>query len=129
MRHNSEEFLGVDVGDKRVGVARGSGAARLAEPVMTIAADKAIDGISDLATKNSSSGVVVGLPRNLAGKDTPQTKVVRQWVKNARKQINLPFYWQDEALTSVASQGDDARAAAMILQDFLDTPVAQRVRC
>jgi putative Holliday junction resolvase len=119
----------VDVGHKRVGIARGSGAARLAEPVKTIAADNAIIEINDLAVQNSTTGIIVGLPRNMRGEDTPQTEAVRQWVKEARAQINLPFYWQDEALTSVSTGGDDARAAAMILQDFLDTPAAQRVRC
>jgi putative holliday junction resolvase len=128
VRHNpDEEFLGVDFGHKRVGIARGSAAARLAEPLKTVAADTAIAEINSLAAANSAAAIIVGLPRNLRG--TPQTQSVRQWVEKAKPQIGLPFYWQDEALTSVSSDGDDARAAAMILQDFLDTPAGQRVRC
>lgn len=130
MRHNqNEEFLGVDVGHKRIGIARGSSAARLAEPIKTVAADRAVTEIKEIATRNSAAGIVVGLPRNLQSEDTPQTDIVRKWVKQATTQIDLPFYWQDEALTSVASDGNDARAAAMILQDFLDSPASQRVRC
>jgi putative holliday junction resolvase len=126
---NNEEFLGLDVGDKRVGIARGSTTARLAEPVKTVAAEEAVTSISNLAVQYSSAGIVVGLPRNLQGEDTPQTKAIREWVSNAKKSIERPFYWQDEALTSVISDGDDAKAAALILQDFLDTPASQRVRC
>jgi putative Holliday junction resolvase len=130
VRHNpDEEFLGVDIGHKRVGIARGSAAARLAEPLKTVAADTAIAEINSLAAANSAAAIIIGLPRNLRGEDTPQTQSVRQWVEKAKPQIGLPFYWQDEALTSVGSDGDDARAAAMILQDFLDTPAGQRVRC
>ena len=136
MHHSdNEEFLGIDVGDKRVGIARGSTAAKIAEPLKTVHADIALSEIFDLIESNHIDGVVVGLPRNLKGDETTQTKKVKAWTNSAKAQINLPFYWQDEALTSVAAQqaaspaGVDAAAAAVFLQDFLDTPAEQRVRC
>lgn len=129
-----EEFLGVDVGSVRVGVARGNSAARLAEPLKTIPAATSIDELEKLAAQNSTAAIVVGLPRNLSGDETAQTKVVRQWVKSAQLRINLPFYWQDEALSSHQAEtsgsktaGTDAAAAAIILQDFLDSPENDRV--
>lgn len=131
MRHN-EEFIGVDYGSARVGLARGSSAARLAEPLKTVPADQALAVIGRLASDNNVAGIVVGLPRNLAGDETGQTKTVRQWIDTAKKQIKLSFYWQDEALTSAAAKNSsdiDADAAAAILQDFLDTPEEERVRC
>lgn len=128
----NEEYLGVDVGAARVGVARGSIAARIAEPLMTLPAPKAIEELAKLAKDHQSAGIVVGLPRSLAGKETEQTGLVRDWVAKARQVIALPFYWQDEALTSRLSEGSkhdiDSAAAAIILQDFLDIDHDDRVK-
>ena len=123
--------MGVDVGSARIGLARGSMIAKLAEPLKTVQADSALDEI----IKASPDIVVVGLPRSLEGDDTEQTLRVREWVKAAGQKINKPFYWQDEALTSKAADssdhpaGRDAVAASVILQDFLDTPPERWVRC
>ena len=136
MLHNTpQEFIGVDVGTVRVGLARGSDVARLAEPLKTVSAAQAINWLAEIAATRKVDGIVVGLPRGLDGQDTSQTNLVRDWAKQAAASIKLPFYWQDEALTTQAAQthnskeGVDAAAAAVILQDFLDTPEAERVRC
>lgn len=124
----------MDVGGKRVGVARGSSVAKIAQPLKIIDAKTAIEELKNLAAR--ADGIVVGLPRGLDGQETPQTVQVRQWVQKAMAAISKPFYWQDEALTSVAVQDQagltaavDAHAASVILQDFLDTSDDQRVRC
>ena len=124
------------MGDKRVGLARGSTAARLAEPLKTVPAGLAVAELSSLAAQNQAAGIVVGLPRSLDGQETSQTRSVKAWTKQAQTSIDLPFYWQDEALTSRAAEhyaettvGTDAVAAAIILQDFLNTPMDQRIRC
>jgi putative transcription antitermination factor YqgF len=112
-----------------------SEAARIAEPLKTIPAETAIDDLVRLVKDAGVTGIVVGMPRNLEGAETAQTEKVRQWIQTAQKYIKVPFYWQDEALTSVISgednggAGADARAASVFLQDFLDTPEDQRVRC
>lgn len=133
MHHSqSEEFLAVDVGDKRVGLARGSTTARLAEPLKTVDSKSATAEIARLVSEHKAAGVVVGLPRNLDGADTAQTEKVRQWVERAKKDIQADFYWQDEAATSLAAEktgGDDAHAAAIILQDFLNGAPEERLRC
>jgi putative Holliday junction resolvase len=134
--HNPQEFLGVDVGESRIGLARGSSLARIAEPLKTLGAKDAIAQIAAVAKQNNSAAIVVGLPRNLSGAETLQTKTVRGWTAKAKSQIDLPFYWQDEALTSSQAEkefpgkgGDiDAIAASIILQDFLNTPNDQRKR-
>lgn len=134
--HKHQEFLGVDVGAVRIGIARGNTAARIAEPLKTVPAAQAAAELLDLSDKNQAAGVVVGLPRSLDGAETGQTKAVRQWVQSVKNRINLPFYWQDEALTSQRAEslkpkpegpGVDAEAAAIILQDFLDSEESDRV--
>jgi putative holliday junction resolvase len=131
-----KEFLGLDFGATRIGVARGNTAARLAQPLTTLEAGQAVARLKDLIRENSAAGIVVGLPRGLDGNETPQTKTVRDWVRSTQSEISLPFYWQDEALTSyhaenskssIGSAGTDAAAAAIILQDFLDSPENDRV--
>lgn len=130
---DEQEYIGVDMGSARVGLARGSDLARLAEPVRVVPLTDALVTIKNLASDNNTDAIVVGLPRNLNGEDTQQTQYVRAWVKQIMPHLSLPFYWQDEALTTqTASEfrsGDDALAAAVILQDFLDTPKEERVRC
>ncbi len=122
-----EEFLGIDVGSKRIGVARGSTAAKIAEPLVTLEANEAVPKLKSLAKDRQVAGIVVGLPRNMKGEETAQTTEVRLWVDRAKESIDLPFFWQDESLTSQkaleagAGKADiDALAAAIILQDFLD---------
>lgn len=135
----SEEFLGIDVGGVKIGIARGNTAARLAEPLKTVEAANSEAAIKNLVMEHAAAGVVVGLPRGLDGNETAQTKAVRDWAQSIKSQIDLPFYWQDEALTSRAAgklqtsnfkhQTDDEHslAAAIILQDFLDSPENDRV--
>lgn len=122
-----EEFLGLDIGSQRIGVARGSSAARMAEPIITLKAAEAVEKIKDLAKEHKAAGIVVGLPRSLEGNETEQTILVRTWVDAAKKSLNIPFYWQDEALTThkaleagADKSNVDALAAAIVLQDFLD---------
>lgn len=137
MPSRNEEYIGIDMGEAWAGLARGSSMAKLAEPLKTVPADKAVEELAVLVTQSQPAGIVVGLPRNLEGNDTQQTRKIRQWTNKAKKSIDAIFYLQDEALTSHAaavqarsSQFDEhSLAAAIILQDFLDTPEDERVRC
>lgn len=126
-----EEYLAIDFGGARVGVARGNTAARLAEPLVTLPAASAMAEIKELAAKKQAHGVVVGLPRNLDGQETKQTKAVRDWAVRLKQELSLPVYFQDEAVTSQlagpTATGNDAAAAAIILQDFLDANESDRV--
>jgi putative Holliday junction resolvase len=136
---SNRQYLGLDVGLKRTGVARGSDAARLSEPLITVPTIEIVKKLKDLIEEYNVGAIVVGLPRNLQGNATQQTNWVRDWVNHVKQKIDLPFYWQDEVLsTRIAEakkltykkiQDVDALAAAIILQDFLDTPEASRMVC
>ena len=136
------EILALDVGEARVGIARASAAARLAEPLKTVKTKDTVDYLQDLIKQGDIQAIVIGLPRNLSGEETNQTRWVRAWVEQAKPKINKPIYWQDEALTSRGAAAklqtssskhqkvdEHSLAAAMILQDFLDTPESERVKC
>lgn len=129
-------YIGLDVGEARTGFARASDVAKIAEPLFTVPTKDALAKIVELAGKEKIAGLVVGLPRNLDGDDTAQTKWVRQWVDEIKPKINFPIYVQDEALTSKlaetkkAADGSkydtDSLAASIIMQDFIDSPEAER---
>lgn len=122
-------MIGLDVGQARVGVARASLVAKLAEPLEIIETNAAVDWLRNQLATGQITAIVTGLPRGLDGQETDQTSWVRQWVEQAKAQLATKFYWQDEALTTKQTTGDkmaDAAAAALILQDWLDTPPSQR---
>lgn len=143
------QIIGLDLGMSKTGVARASSLARLAEPLQTVATSDLLAYFASLAKNQPIEAVVVGLPRNLNGDETGQTVWVRQWVATAKTEVKLPFYWQDEALTSELAArkiqtlptgrqapkfkhqttDEDAVAAAIILQDFLDSDPENRVMC
>lgn len=137
---SSEEILGLDVGAKQTGIARASNVARLAEPLISVPTAAAIGTLKKYIKEHDVEAVAIGLPRNLQGEDTTQTLWVREWVDKAKQQIGIPLYWQDEALTSLLAEAKDqkskiknqhfdehAMAAAIILQDFLDSSEADRM--
>lgn len=131
------EYIGLDLGQARSGMARASGVARLAEPLESVPTEQLTSRLQELAKTNSITALVIGLPRGLNGQETGQTTWVRQQVDQLKKEVDVPIYGQDEALTTVMAEAHrfagkglhdkDAIAAAIILQDFLDGAESERV--
>lgn len=129
----SKSFLALDVGEKRIGVAVGDNAVRIAVPFETIEVNgKELERIARLVIDERVDTVVVGYPRNQSGEATAQTAYVEAFAKQLAD-IAPRLEFQDESLTSVLaeeqlkshgrpySKGDiDAQAAAIILQDYLE---------
>jgi len=127
-------ILALDVGAKRIGVARASGDVRLAAPLTTIEHDDTVWRVLDtLIRSEQAATLVVGLPRGLDGQETEQTRQVREFIEVLKKHVSLPIVVRDEAVTSVHAEeelkrrgkpygkGDiDALAATYILQDYLE---------
>ncbi len=135
-----KEFLGLDVGKARTGIARGSSGAKIAEPLKTVKTKDIFTVLPKIIEDNKVTALVVGLPRSNQDTDNKQTVWIREFVDKAKKRISLPFYWQDEALTTKLAEaeeaagkkaeiGTDAMAASIILQDFLDSPETERAIC
>lgn len=125
-------FVCLDVGEKRIGIAIGDSAIRIAIAYDTIITDgNEIDAIAKIIAKERAGVLVVGYPRNQSGESTAQTRYVEEFAKKFES-IVPKIVFQDESLTSVMaedqlmatrkpySKGDiDARAAAIILQDYM----------
>lgn len=126
-----KRYLGIDVGMKRVGLAVADADTRLARPWRTVAPHELADVIR---AEEPFEAVVVGLPRNLAGLETPQTLAVRRFCDDVLTPLKLEPVFQDEAATSALAEDRlkasgkpygkpdiDAEAASIILQDYLDS--------
>lgn len=123
--------LGIDLGAKRIGLARVNAVAKIPEPLGTYLNDDTFPAtLIKLIDEHDVDVIVVGLPRNLKGEETPQSNVVRDFVDGVIKMnTNLPIIFQDETLTSVAAghhghdaivrYGLDSLAAVEILNDFI----------
>ena len=129
-KSNYTNALGLDIGDKRIGVARINSVARLPEPLVTLENSEAFASeLQKIIEAESIDIIVVGLPRNMDGQETAQTKTTKDFVNNViRPAVSAPIVFQDETLSSVEAQnypedeikskGLDAIAAAEILRYF-----------
>ena len=135
-------ILGLDVGQRRVGVAISDPTRMLARPLLTVTvrADDALDRIARqiaaLAAEEDGVGeIVVGLPSRLDGTPTPQTALVLAFIEGLKQRTGIPIVTEGERLTSREAESRlavrekdwrkrkssvDAVAASIILQDYLD---------
>lgn len=129
--------LGVDYGDSRIGLAMSDPIKIIASPFKTIrneGNEKCLQVFQSLIKEKDVEAIVVGLPIGLKGQETVQTKKVREFV-NLLYALKLPIHLEDERLSSVSAEKSmiqqniktghnkgliDQRAAAIILQQFLD---------
>ena len=129
-------WLGIDHGHKRIGLAIGDEADGLALPVTVIQAeplDLALAEIVKLAAEYEAAGLVVGLPLNMDGTIGPQAILARDFAARLTRETTLDVRLWDERLSSFQADADlaghltrkkrrarqDAIAAAGFLRDFL----------
>jgi putative Holliday junction resolvase len=130
--------LGLDIGDKRIGVALSDPQGLLAGALTIIerrdsAAD--IQAILNLVEKHGVERIVIGLPRSLDGSIGQQAKRVQAFAKMLGQKVDVPVESWDERLSTVAAERllievgarrakrkkqRDAIAASFILQGYLD---------
>lgn len=91
-----------------------------------------ITAIHDIITRNQVGRIIVGLPRSMEGATGKQARKVEAFVGELTKRIKVPLEFRDERLTTVSARRlmkesgkkkearDDAFAAALILQGYLD---------
>jgi putative Holliday junction resolvase len=135
--------LGVDVGERRIGLAISDRSRTLARPLTTLrigSAAEAVDRVADTITqlRGEDDGldmVVVGLPVKLDGSASTATARAVEFIEGLRARVAVVILTEDERLTSREAESRlavherdwrkrkeklDAVAAAIILQDYLD---------
>ena len=130
--------LGLDIGDRRIGVALSDPEGILASPFTIInRRDESLDikAITDIISQQQVGQIVVGLPRSLDGSLGRQAEKVKEFTQKLCEHIKIPVEYRDERLTTVMAERlrraveskksrkkvrRDAQAAAIILQGYLD---------
>jgi putative holliday junction resolvase len=136
--------IGLDVGDRRIGVSISDPDQRIAVPLPTIERDRhggEIEAIRRLVEAEEVKAIIVGLPLSLSGEDSAQTESTRQFARRLEEALARPVRLWDERLSSLeasrmaapppkggrrdrgkrAQPDIDAMAATIILQSYLDS--------
>ncbi len=131
-------ILGLDIGDRRIGVALSDPGGILATPLTILEsrnADKNIAAVIALLNQHEVGQIVAGIPLSMDGSIGPQAEKVQAFVEKLKQQTEVPVVLRDERLTTYSAQvlmreahpekrkkktRDDAIAAALILQGYLD---------
>ncbi|HXV73838.1 MAG TPA: Holliday junction resolvase RuvX, partial [Sphingomonadales bacterium] len=98
-------LMGLDVGEKTIGIALSDTRLLIASPYETIARTKFTKDAATLlakAAKENAGGFIVGLPLNMDGSEGPRAQSVRQFVKNLEELTGLPIAFWDERLSTAA---------------------------
>jgi len=132
-------IMGIDFGDRKIGIAVSDLLGWTAQGVETIVRqpglEKDLNKIKAIAKKYEVEKIVVGLPRNMNGSTGPQGEKALAFAEKVRRHLKLPVETWDERLTTAAAerllisadvrrakrrQVIDKMAAAIILQGYLD---------
>ena len=132
-------YIGVDLGEKRIGLAKSDSLGLMASPIKTILRknnSSDIDSILKFASDFGAQKIVVGMPVSMSGDPGNQARITSSFVNSLANQSHIPVRVQDERMSSVEAEAllraagkkpsrdkasVDSAAAAVILQRFLDT--------
>lgn len=132
-------LMALDIGDKRIGVALSDPGQMLARGVQVIrrgSREDDVAAIASLVKEHEVEKIIVGHPRKMNGTVGEQARKVEAYAAALQEVIEVPFVFWDEGLSSVRAQQAmieagkkrrerkrrlDAVAAAVILQDYLDS--------
>ncbi|MCL2037838.1 Holliday junction resolvase RuvX [Candidatus Saccharibacteria bacterium] len=140
---DSRVILGLDIGARRIGVARGDTEVKLASPLDAVFNDdEVLENLIKVVDNTDADLIVVGLPRDNRGGETFQSKFSRDFAHDLQQALinadyDVEFAFQDESLTSIEAEENlrkrkkfdpkmlrdgtiDSEAAVIILQDFLE---------
>ena len=128
-------ILGLDIGDRRIGVALSDPQGILASPLTIIERSDeqaGIKAIVAIVTQKEVGRIIVGLPLSMNGSIGEQAKKVEVFIRELSDHTEVPIEFRDERLTTLSAKRlmrdvrksqkmkDDAVAAALILQSYLD---------
>lgn len=138
-QEKNSRLMGLDVGEKTIGLALSDTRLMIASPMETVRRKKWSEDskkLLKLIEEQQVFGLIIGLPLNMDGSEGPRCQSIRQLAENILKQIDVPICFWDERLSTAAvtrtlldadmsrkrrSEVVDKMAAAYILQGFLDS--------
>jgi len=106
-------LLGIDLGDRRIGVASGDTASGAVKPLLTLrrsTPEQDAEAISRICAERRADAVVVGLPLHMDGSESDQSERTRAWVETVAPSLGLPVTFRDERLSSQSAETRMGRA-------------------
>ena len=136
-------ILGLDPGERRIGVALSDPTGTIASPhsVIDRRTSDPLVAVRDLCEEEGVDRIIIGLPTGLSGFEGPSAKAARSFGSLISEGVGLPVEFQDERFTTVTAESAlleggvrrdkrrdvrDKVAAAVILQAYLDRKDYQR---
>jgi len=128
--------LGLDVGDKNIGVAISDGLGLTAQGIATITRNEWAKALKKVVEEYEIDSVVVGIPKMMDGTIGIQGKKVLRFIEELKAEIHLPVILWDERLSTVSAERvlleadlsrkkrktlRDKVSAVIILQNYLDS--------
>ena len=129
-------YLAIDYGTKRTGLAICDAAETITSPLAVLHGQKGLlDKIADIIETENVEAVVLGLPLNMSGTESAQTKLTLKFAEQLKNRLSVPIHLQDERLSSFGAEEKlapaeftrgkrkkriDAVAAAEILEAYLE---------
>ncbi len=121
------KILGIDYGEKRIGLAISDESQTLARELTILSPKEFWEQVNKLVSDQRISLIVLGWPLNMSGKETKKTEEVKSFKLKVESETGLPVEIMDERLSSQMAQniiGEnknlDSLAAQIILQNYLD---------
>lgn len=126
-----KNYLAIDVGEKRIGLAVASAVAKLPRPLAILPNDEDIyHEIGRIIKDENVEKVIVGLPRNMSGEETAQSDFSRQFAGRLDKETDAQIEFADESLSSKRVKDStykrdpsgylDSVAACFILEEYME---------
>jgi putative transcription antitermination factor YqgF len=120
-------YIGIDYGEKRVGIAVSDEGAVMAFPVEVVARKDALQRVTDLVREREATTIIIGESKDFHNEDNPVMAAIRSFAEELREKTGATIILEPEFLTSAGAKSAgasdrmlDASAAAIILQSFLD---------
>lgn len=121
-------ILSIDFGQKYIGLAVSDPENKIAFRYKTIinrSQNFIIGELQKVCSEKKIGKIIIGLPKNLAGKDSQETKVVRRFAQYVKIKIGLPVELVDERLTSRQAEREGVsnlheESARLILESYLE---------
>jgi len=120
------KLLGIDYGDKRVGLAIGDFSSRAVGPFKVLENNHNLfKNLQKIVTEENIAQIILGWPLNLKNLPTIQTQKVKDFSEKLKKQVKIPIILEDERFTTkifknVDKKKIDALAAMNILETYLN---------
>ena len=104
-------YLGIDYGEKRVGLALSDEEGKMAFPYKIIKNDlELVDNIHNICGKEEVSAIVLGESTDLTGKPNKVMGCIEEFKRNLETELDLPIYFEKEFMTTIHARGLSAQA-------------------